>query len=135
MCNVSKCEYESINGCALIFGTNQKQWKLVHKELGIHNNTFAAIQLPTIGQQKPQGLAGEFWTIYQHPPCFVNSSRHMYPLGTYLPTSHIHLVYIPFFKPDFGFPLGFSLQSRVPEHILIDHLFVQTDIHRVPERT
>ena len=39
---------ESINGLLLIFGTNQKQPRLVRKELEIHNDTFVVVQLPTV---------------------------------------------------------------------------------------
>lgn len=39
----------------------------------------------------------------------------------------------PLLKLDFGLPPGFTFESRVPEHILVDDGFVQRNINRVSE--
>ena len=67
-----------MNGRALIFGTNQQQRRLVRKELGIHDDRFAAVQLPYNWPTKARILDPS-----THPPSFVNSSRHMYALSAY----------------------------------------------------
>ena len=43
---------ESINGRALIFGTNQKERRLVRKEPGIHDDTFVIceVNLPQLSK-------------------------------------------------------------------------------------
>ena len=51
-CNVSVMRVRINKWSCIIFGTNQKQRRLVRKELGFHDDTFAAVQLQ----------AGEFLT-------------------------------------------------------------------------
>ena len=67
-----------VNGCLSIFGTNQKQRRLLHKELRIHDDAFATVRLPN---NWPTKATRSGWQILDQSS-FVNSSRHMYPLGT-----------------------------------------------------
>lgn len=39
----------------------------------------------------------------------------------------------PLLKLDLGFPPGFAFESWIPEHVLVDHSFVQRNVHRVSE--
>ena len=63
------CEWEPMNGQALIFGTNQEQRRLVRKELGTHVD----YSYPTIGRQLTD----------TRPGSRILSSRHLYPLGSF----------------------------------------------------
>ena len=52
-----------MNGCALIFRTNQKQQRLVCKELGIHDDTFVAVQLKNTAADTLHPLGAYFYTV------------------------------------------------------------------------
>ena len=68
-----------MNGCILIFGTNQKQRRSVREELRIHNDKFAAVQLPDNWPTKAMRILDPSTNIYPALLTAVDTCTHWVP--------------------------------------------------------
>lgn len=50
-----------------------------------------------------------------------------------VPDGTLRPAHSPLLKLDLGLPPGLAFEGGVSEHVLVDHSFVQRDVHRVPE--